>query len=161
MSGDFLHHRIPGETDADFEATMEVVKAVHCAAAFSFKYSSRPGTPGADLPDHLPEKVKAERLERLQALLIEQQKAFNESCVGREVSLLLEKPGRYGGQLIGRSPWLQSVIVDAKDERIGVIIVVILLIVIMMIIIIVIVVISSVVIVSIIIVIVISSIQIS
>ncbi|MCA0256012.1 MAG: tRNA (N6-isopentenyl adenosine(37)-C2)-methylthiotransferase MiaB [Proteobacteria bacterium] len=118
MSGDFITG-FPGETDADFEATMEVVKAVHYAAAFSFKYSSRPGTPGADLPDHVPEKVKAERLERLQALLIEQQKAFNESCVGREVSLLLEKPGRYGGQLIGRSPWLQSVIVDAKDERIG------------------------------------------
>ncbi|PZU21844.1 MAG: tRNA (N6-isopentenyl adenosine(37)-C2)-methylthiotransferase MiaB [Shinella sp.] len=118
MSGDFITG-FPGETDADFEATMDVVRAVKYAAAFSFKYSSRPGTPGADMPDHVAEEVKAERLERLQSLLIEQQAAFNQSCVGKTVSLLLEKPGRFPGQLIGRSPWLQSVNVDAKGVEIG------------------------------------------
>jgi tRNA-2-methylthio-N6-dimethylallyladenosine synthase len=118
ISGDFIVG-FPGETDADFEDTMKIVGEVRYAQAYSFKYSTRPGTPGADLKDQVPEAVKAERLERLQALLISQQHEFAEECVGREVDVLLEKPGRYDGQLIGRSPWLQSVIVDAKALQIG------------------------------------------
>src|SRR5690606_5516134 len=118
MSGDFIVG-FPGETDADFEDTLRLVETVNYAQAFSFKYSSRPGTPGADLPDHLPEDVKAERLERLQSLLLKQQGEFAKSCVGKVVDLLLEKPGRMPGQLIGRSPWLQSVNLDANTSQIG------------------------------------------
>lgn len=111
ISGDFIVG-FPGETDEDFEETMSLVKSVGYASAFSFNYSMRPGTPGADLPDQIPEDVKSERLQRLQALLNEQQLAFNESCIGRSVDILLEKKGRKEGQLIGRSPWLQSIVVD-------------------------------------------------
>ncbi|HEV7436378.1 MAG TPA: tRNA (N6-isopentenyl adenosine(37)-C2)-methylthiotransferase MiaB [Pseudorhizobium sp.] len=118
MSGDFIVG-FPGETDADFEDTLQIVEAVNYAQAFSFKYSTRPGTPGADLPDQIPEEVKAERLERLQSLLLKQQAAFAKSCVGKVIDLLLEKPGRMPGQIIGRSPWLQSVNVDAKPSQIG------------------------------------------
>ena len=118
MSGDFIVG-FPGETEEDFAATMRVVEEVNYAQAFSFKYSTRPGTPGADLPDHVSEDVKAERLERLQALLLKQQADFAKSCVGRVIDLLLEKPGRMPGQVIGRSPWLQSVNVDAKTSQIG------------------------------------------
>lgn len=89
------------------------------AQSYSFKYSTRPGTPGADLDNQVDEDVKSERLERLQALLLKQQAEFNQSCVGKVVDVLLEKPGRMDGQLIGRSPWLQSVNVDAKDLQIG------------------------------------------
>ena len=118
LSGDFIVG-FPGETDADFEDTLSLVRTIGYAQAFSFKYSTRPGTPGADLKDQVPEDVKAKRLETLQALLLEQQRAFNESCIGRTIDLLLEKPGRMLGQLIGRSPWLQSVNVDAKGVEIG------------------------------------------
>ncbi|MFB9949936.1 tRNA (N6-isopentenyl adenosine(37)-C2)-methylthiotransferase MiaB [Rhizobium puerariae] len=118
MSGDFIVG-FPGETDRDFEDTMRIVEEVNYAQAFSFKYSSRPGTPGADLSDQVPEDVKAERLERLQALLLKQQADFAKSCIGKVIDILLEKPGRNPGQLIGRSPWLQSVNVDAKTSQIG------------------------------------------
>ena len=118
MSGDFIVG-FPGETDADFEDTLRIVEEVNYAQAFSFKYSTRPGTPGAELSDQVPEEIKAERLERLQALLLKQQAAFAKSCVGKVIDLLLEKPGRMPGQLIGRSPWLQSVNVDAKASQIG------------------------------------------
>ncbi|TCQ29471.1 tRNA (N6-isopentenyl adenosine(37)-C2)-methylthiotransferase MiaB [Rhizobium sp. PP-CC-3G-465] len=118
LSGDFIVG-FPGETDADFEDTLSLVRTIGYAQAFSFKYSTRPGTPGADLKDQVPEDIKAKRLETLQALLLEQQRAFNESCIGRTIDLLLEKPGRMPGQLIGRSPWLQSVNVDAKGVEIG------------------------------------------
>jgi tRNA-2-methylthio-N6-dimethylallyladenosine synthase len=118
MSGDFIVG-FPGETDADFAATLEIVRAVGYAQAFSFKYSPRPGTPGAELPDQVPEKVKEERLARLQTLLLEQQAAFAGSLVGREIELLIEKPGRRPGQLVGRSPWLQPVIVDETAGGIG------------------------------------------
>ncbi len=118
ISGDFIVG-FPGETDADFEDTLKVVEAVRYAQAFSFKYSTRPGTPGAELDNQVPEEVKAERLERLQALLLKQQHEFAEGCVGKVIDLLLEKPGRMPGQLIGRSPWLQSVNVDAKSSQIG------------------------------------------
>jgi len=118
LSGDFIVG-FPGETEADFEDTLKLVEEVRYAQAFSFKYSTRPGTPGADLKDQVPEEVKAERLERLQALLLKQQQEFAESCIGKTIDLLLEKPGRMEGQLIGRSPWLQSVNIDAKASQIG------------------------------------------
>ncbi|MDH7802714.1 MULTISPECIES: tRNA (N6-isopentenyl adenosine(37)-C2)-methylthiotransferase MiaB [unclassified Rhizobium] len=118
MSGDFIVG-FPGETDRDFEDTMAIIEEVKYAQAFSFKYSTRPGTPGADLTDQVAEEVKAERLERLQALLLRQQKEFAESLVGKTMDVLLEKPGRMPEQLIGRSPWLQSVNLDAKTLKIG------------------------------------------
>ncbi len=118
MSGDFIVG-FPGETDRDFEDTMALIEQVKYAQAFSFKYSTRPGTPGADLMDQVAEEVKAERLERLQALLLRQQKEFAESLVGKTMDVLLEKPGRMPEQLIGRSPWLQSVNLDAKTLKIG------------------------------------------
>jgi len=111
ISGDFIVG-FPGETDQDFEETLKVVEQVKYASAFSFKYSTRPGTPGADMKNQVPEDIKSERLQRLQALLNQQQIEFNQTCVGRKMDILLEKKGRREGQLIGRSPWLQSVIVD-------------------------------------------------
>jgi len=118
LSGDFITG-FPGETDQDFEDTMRLVETVGYAQAFSFKYSPRPGTPGADLADHVPEDVKAERLDRLQKLLTQQQTDFLTSLVGRTVDVLLEKPGRLEGQMVGRSPWLLPVIVDANTAKIG------------------------------------------
>lgn len=113
ISGDFIVG-FPGETDEDFEETLKVIEQVKYASAFSFKYSTRPGTPGADMKDQVPEDVKSERLQRLQMLLNQQQVDFNRTCIGRKMDVLLEKKGRREGQLIGRSPWLQSVIVDDK-----------------------------------------------
>ncbi|MBB3976282.1 tRNA-2-methylthio-N6-dimethylallyladenosine synthase [Rhizobium azooxidifex] len=118
ISGDFIVG-FPGETDEDFEDTMALVHNVGYAQAFSFKYSIRPGTPGAEMDGHVPEGVKSERLERLQALLFQQQTAFAAGCVGKEIDLLLEKPGRMPGQLVGRSPWLHPVNVDANGSEIG------------------------------------------
>ena len=118
LSGDFIVG-FPGETEEDFQATMDLVETVGYAQAYSFKYSTRPGTPGADLPDHVAEEVKVERLARLQELLLKQQQDFSRSLIGRDIDLLLEKPGRMPGQLIGRSPWLQSVNVDANASKIG------------------------------------------
>jgi tRNA-2-methylthio-N6-dimethylallyladenosine synthase len=115
ISGDFITG-FPGETDEDFEATMRLVETVGYAQAFSFKYSPRPGTPGADLPDHVPEEVKAERLERLQALLFSQQTAFQQSMADRTFDVLVEKPGRFEGQMVGRSPWLLPVIIEMKSN---------------------------------------------
>jgi len=118
LSGDFIVG-FPGETDEDFADTMRLIEVVGYGQAYSFKYSPRPGTPGADMEDHVPEDVKSERLSRLQALLGDQQRAFQNSCIDRQIDLLLEKSGREPGQLIGRSPWLQPVIVDAKLGKIG------------------------------------------
>ena len=118
LTSDFIVGH-PGESEADFEATLDLVREVGYAAAFSFKYSPRPGTPAAAATDQVPEPVKAERLARLQALLAEQQRAFNAATVGRRVDVLLEKPGRLAGQLTGRSPWLQTVQVDAPADWIG------------------------------------------
>ncbi|WP_352526685.1 tRNA (N6-isopentenyl adenosine(37)-C2)-methylthiotransferase MiaB [Mesorhizobium sp. M0060] len=118
LSGDFIVG-FPGETEADFEATMQLVKDVNYASAFSFKYSPRPGTPGAEMSDHVPEAVKDERLQRLQALLLKQQQDFGTSLVGRTIDTLIEKPGRQAGQKVGRSPWLQPVIVDEMAGEIG------------------------------------------
>ena len=118
ISGDFIVG-FPGETEEEFEETLNVVTQVKYASAFSFNYSSRPGTPGADMDNHVPEEVKSERLQRLQALLNEQQLEFNEGCVGREMLILIEKTGRKPGQWIGRSPWLQSVVVDESLGKPG------------------------------------------
>jgi tRNA-2-methylthio-N6-dimethylallyladenosine synthase len=117
LSSDFIVG-FPGETEADFAATLDLVEQVGFAQAYSFKYSPRPGTPAADM-EQVPEKTKAERLARLQALLDRQQRAFNAACVGREVEVLFEKPGRLPGQLVGRSPYLQPVQAMAPAHLIG------------------------------------------
>jgi len=118
LSSDFIVG-FPGESDADFRATLELVGDIGFAQAFSFKYSPRPGTPAASAADQIPDPVKTERLGALQALLREQQLAFNGSCVGQVLPVLFEKPGRHQGQLVGRSPYLQSVHAEAGAERIG------------------------------------------
>jgi tRNA-2-methylthio-N6-dimethylallyladenosine synthase len=118
LSGDFIVG-FPGERDADFEATLQLVREVGYASAFSFKYSRRPGTPAAAMPGQVAEAVKDERLARLQALLETQQRAFNESQAGRTLPVLFEKTGRHPGQLVGRSPYLQGVHVSAPDRFIG------------------------------------------
>ncbi len=118
MSGDFIVG-FPGETDEDFEGTMQIVRDVEYAQAYSFKYSTRPGTPGAALENQVPEDVKSERLQRLQELLNQQQKDFNASRIGTTMSVLFEKAGREEGQLVGRSPYLQPVQVQADASHIG------------------------------------------
>jgi tRNA-2-methylthio-N6-dimethylallyladenosine synthase len=113
ISGDFIVG-FPGESEEDFELTLELVRKVRYASAFSFAYSPRPGTPAAELPGQVPAPRKNARLLRLQALLAEQRLAFNVACVGRQFEVLLEKPGRHPGQLVGRSPYLQAVHLEAK-----------------------------------------------
>jgi tRNA-2-methylthio-N6-dimethylallyladenosine synthase len=108
LSGDFIVG-FPGESDDDFAATLAVVAELGYAQAYSFKYSPRPGTPGAELPGQIPDDVKAARLDALQSLLRVQQKAFNQASVGRVLPVLLERPGRHPGQLVGRSPYMQAV----------------------------------------------------
>lgn len=118
ISGDFIVG-FPGESDADFDATLEAVRAVGYAQAFSFKYSVRPGTPAAGAPGRVREDVKAARLARLQALLNEQQRRFNHGQIGRRLPVLVEKPGAREGQLHGRSPYLQAVHVDGPATLLG------------------------------------------
>jgi tRNA-2-methylthio-N6-dimethylallyladenosine synthase len=108
LSGDFIVG-FPGETEEDFEATLGIVDATRYAQAYSFKYSPRPGTPAATMADQVPAEVADERLQRLQALITRHQHAFNQASVGRRTTVLLERSGRRPGQLIGKSPWLQSV----------------------------------------------------
>ena len=117
LSGDFITG-FPGESEADFAETLALVEAVNYAMAFSFAYSPRPGTPAAG-KDDVPDAEKSDRLQRLQALLGRQQAAFQESMVGRELPVLIEKPGRQPGQLAGKSPYLNAVHVDAGPELIG------------------------------------------
>ena len=118
FSGDFIVG-FPGETDADFEDTLSLVREVGHAQAYSFKYSPRPGTPAADMADQIPMPLMDERLQRLQAQIVADQTAFNDKTVGRTTDVLLERPGKFAGQLIGKSPWLQSVHVLAPDLSIG------------------------------------------
>ncbi|MBK1969277.1 MULTISPECIES: tRNA (N6-isopentenyl adenosine(37)-C2)-methylthiotransferase MiaB [Brevundimonas] len=118
MAGDFIVG-FPGETDRDFEDTMDLVRRVNYASAFSFMYSPRPGTPAATMAAQVPDDVAKERLHALQGLLTEQQVAFNQSLAGRVLPVLFEKKGRHGAQAIGRSPYLQSVHVDDADQLIG------------------------------------------
>jgi tRNA-2-methylthio-N6-dimethylallyladenosine synthase len=117
LSSDFIVG-YPGESDLDFRATLDLVSEIGFAQAYSFKYSPRPGTPAA-AEKQLPEPVKTERLAALQALLQEQQRAFNDVSVGSVMPVLFEKPGRHEGQLVGRSPYLQPVHADAPPDRIG------------------------------------------
>lgn len=106
----------PGETDQDFEDTMNLVRQVTYAQCYSFKYSPRAGTPGAEMEDQVPEAVKAERLARLQALLNEQQLAFNQSFVGRVLPVLFERAGKSERQMIGRSPYMHGVHVEFETQ---------------------------------------------
>ena len=118
LSSDFIVG-FPGESDRDFADTLRLVTEVGYAQAYSFKYSPRPGTPGALLEDRVAEAVKSERLAMLQALLNEQQTAFNRATVGRELPVLLERRGRKPGQLVGRSPYMQAVHLEAPETLLG------------------------------------------
>jgi tRNA-2-methylthio-N6-dimethylallyladenosine synthase len=118
ISGDFIVG-FPGETDEDFEATLALADEIRYASAYSFKYSRRPGTPAAALPRQVAEAVKDERLDRLQALLKVQRDAFCAGLVGAVLPILFEKPGRRPGQLIGRTPYLQSLHALAPSFLLG------------------------------------------
>ena len=118
FSSDFIVG-FPGESEEDFRATLSLLDEVGYAGAFSFKYSPRPGTPAADMPDQVPEAVKSERLYRLQAAIDRDQAAFNARCLGRSFEVLFEKTGRHAGQIVGRSPYLQPVQVMALAIMIG------------------------------------------
>jgi tRNA-2-methylthio-N6-dimethylallyladenosine synthase len=118
ISGDMIVG-FPGETDEDFEATMNLVRQVNYGSCFSFKYSRRPGTPGAAMAGQVDEAVKTERLARLQDLLNTQQIEFNRSMIGKTLPVLFEKAGRNEGQLSGRSPYLQAVHCDGPASLIG------------------------------------------
>ncbi|MGV9006930.1 MAG: tRNA (N6-isopentenyl adenosine(37)-C2)-methylthiotransferase MiaB [Brevundimonas sp.] len=118
ISGDFIVG-FPGETDRDFEDTLALVRQVNYASAFSFMYSPRPGTPAAAMAAQVPETVARARLHELQALLFEQQTAFNAAQAGRSLPVLFERKGRNPGQAIGRSPYLQSVHVENGEHLLG------------------------------------------
>jgi tRNA-2-methylthio-N6-dimethylallyladenosine synthase len=118
LSSDFIVG-FPGESEADFEATMQLVETVGFAQAFSFKYSPRPGTPASNQAKQVTEQVKSERLARLQDRLNRQADDFNSRTVGQRLPVLLERQGRHEGQLVGRTPYLQAVHVDAADIAVG------------------------------------------
>ncbi len=118
FSSDFIVG-YPGETEEDFNNTMDLVQKVNYAQAYSFKYSPRPGTPASVLKTQVPEKDKDDRLQRLQKLLYQQQTEFNKSKVGATLSVLLEKEGKHEGQLVGKSEYMQSVIVQNPKYKIG------------------------------------------
>ena len=118
LSSDFIVG-FPGETDADFEETLALIRAVGFASTFSFKYSPRPGTPGAEREDQIADEIMRERLAILQALVETQRQAFNAATVGRIVDILFEKPGRHDGQIAGKSPYMQPVHVFGPPELVG------------------------------------------
>ncbi len=118
LSSDFIVG-FPGETDQDFAATLKLVTETGYAQAYSFKYSTRPGTPAATADGQVPEAEKAARLAALQQLLEAQQAAFNHACIGRTMPVLLDRAGRKPGQMVGRSPWMQAVHVMAPPDRFG------------------------------------------
>ena len=115
LSGDFIVG-FPGETSEDFKATLEIVDAVRYASAYSFKYSPRPGTPAASMEDQIPRDIMDDRLQSLQSRINRHQLAFNRSKVGFKTQVLIERRGRHAGQMIGRSPWLQSVHVETDAQ---------------------------------------------
>ena len=115
LSGDFIVG-FPGETEEDFQATLDIVDAVRYASAYSFKYSPRPGTPAATMEDQIPRDIMDDRLQRLQARINEHQLSFNRSKVGTDTQVLIERRGKHPGQMIGRSPWLQSVHLDTGAQ---------------------------------------------
>lgn len=118
LSGDFITG-FPGETDADFEDTLKLVRAARFAAGYSFKYSNRPGTPGSLMGRQVPDDVSSARLYALQALLQELSGDFNRACEGRELDVLFQKPGRQAGQLIGYSQYMQAIYVADPALQIG------------------------------------------
>ena len=118
MSSDFIVG-FPGETDDDFQATLDIVNEVKYIQAFSFKYSRRAGTPAAVMDNQIEEKVKKERLDILQTLLFSYQEAFNKSCVGKVLPVLLEQKGRHKGQLIGRTPYMQNLHIETNGDNIN------------------------------------------
>ena len=118
LSSDFIVG-FPGETDADFEDTIRLVDEVGFASSYSFKYSSRPGTPAADLEHQIPRAVMDERLYRLQERIEYHRQVFNAAMVGRTVDVLLERVGRHPGQLAGKSPYLQAVQIESETNQIG------------------------------------------
>ena len=118
LSSDFIVG-FPGESDADFDDTMRLIDQVGFAAAFSFKYSRRPGTPGSAMPGQVPEAVKTARLAALQALIGQQARTFNQSKAGATVPVLFAEPGRKPGQIVGKTPWLQSVYAAGPERLIG------------------------------------------
>ncbi len=111
LSGDFIVG-FPGETEAEFQDTLSLVEAVGYAHAFSFKYSPRPGTPAADMDGQIAADVMDERLQRLQAAIARGQAAFNQASLGKRCDVLIERTGKRPGQMLGKSPWLQSVLVE-------------------------------------------------
>ncbi len=118
ISGDFIVG-FPGESDDDFEQTLSLVREVGYAQAYSFKYSPRPGTPAATMAEQVPEDIKDARLAELQRVIGEGAIEFNRASVGKTCDVLFERNGRRPGQLIGKSPWLQSVFVSDETLRIG------------------------------------------
>jgi tRNA-2-methylthio-N6-dimethylallyladenosine synthase len=118
ISSDFIVG-FPGERDQDFEDTMRLIRAVGFSSAFSFKYSRRPGTPAAEMMAQIPEVVKDARLQALQAVLRDQQTAFNAGQIGKTLPVLIERTGRHDGQVVGRSPYLQGVHFTAPAAAIG------------------------------------------
>ncbi|MSQ85318.1 MAG: tRNA (N6-isopentenyl adenosine(37)-C2)-methylthiotransferase MiaB [Alphaproteobacteria bacterium] len=118
LSSDFIVG-FPDESDADFQATIDLIEEIKFAQAYSFKYSRRPGTPATAMKSQVSETIKAERLAILQTLIDHQLETFNASCVGREFDVLLTHAGRHSGQLVGRSPYLQPVYVNADKQLIG------------------------------------------
>lgn len=117
MSGDFIVG-FPGETDADFEDTLRLIDDIQYAQAFSFKYSPRPGTPAATA-EQIDDDVKVERLARVQQALAKSQAAFQQTCVGQTMPVLLDRPGKFDGQMMGRSPYLQNVHLKADTAQRG------------------------------------------
>ncbi|MBX3487334.1 MAG: tRNA (N6-isopentenyl adenosine(37)-C2)-methylthiotransferase MiaB [Candidatus Paracaedibacteraceae bacterium] len=118
LSSDFIVG-FPGESDKDFEQTLDLVRQVRYAQAYSFMYSIRPGTPAGLMELQIPEEVKSERLQQLQAVLNEHQFDFNKACVGQTMRMLIERKGRHDGQLSGRSPYMQSVTLEGNERLIG------------------------------------------
>ena len=117
ISGDFIVG-FPGESDEDFTATLSIVDAVRYASAYSFKYSARPGTPAALMEGAVAQEVMDDRLQRLQARLTEHSLAFNRATIGKDTQILIDRKGRLPGQMIGKSPWLQSIFVET-DAAVG------------------------------------------
>jgi tRNA-2-methylthio-N6-dimethylallyladenosine synthase len=118
LSSDFIVG-YPGESEADFRATLDLARKVRYASSYAFKYSPRPGTPAAEMEGQVDEAVKVARLGELQVLLEQQRQAFNHASIGRRFEVLFEKPGKRDGQVIGRSPYMQAVVAHGPPSLIG------------------------------------------
>jgi len=118
FSSDFIIG-FPGETDKDFEDTMDLARKINFVQGYSFCYSPRPGTPGALMEDQVPEDIKKERLQHFQKLINEQQLEYNKSCIGKTLAVLFDGKGNKDGQIVGKSPYMQSVIIDGEENIIG------------------------------------------